>query len=115
MVDIQIPGKVAKAIRQRVHGILPEGLSMQEVANQIGVTQATMSLFENEKRSLKPKVMRKLYEVLLDGLDRAVEVEKRRREIEMAEWELIVKQIPAGAIALSSRIDSLATVGQHQP
>ena len=113
MVDIRLRGKVAKAIRQRVHGILPEGLSMQEVANQIGVTQATMSLFENEKRDLKPGVMEKLHRVLLDGLDRAVEIEKRRREIKRAELNLIVKQLPVEATALSSRIESLAAIGQH--
>jgi transcriptional regulator with XRE-family HTH domain len=72
-----------------LHEELSGGLTLQELADRVGVTQSTLSTFENEKRNLKPEPMGKLMDALKEAVDRAIEEGEVKRQMTVEERRFI--------------------------
>jgi transcriptional regulator with XRE-family HTH domain len=115
MKDLALPGRAARKLRMRLHEELSSGLTLQELADTIGVTQGTLSMYENEKRNLKPEPMRKLIGALMQAIEQAIQEDRVKRQMEAEERNFIRKQLPVASHDFSAILDVWAMVGQAEP
>lgn len=121
MTEIILTGPKAKNLRMALHEDLPEGLTLQYLADKIGVTQGMLSLFENGKRNLSPEAMQRLQRAFDDAVTRAIRAkekkqrdEREKQEFEARQRNLIATQFPATGSSLSANIHKWAVAGRKR-
>ena len=93
------------------------GLSLQEVADQLGLSKSKLSLVETGKQDLAPKLQEKLEGILRPDLsehERKILAEQRRRESEQAQLKALADSMGVKYDPLTASLPFLRSMPEQE-